>query len=190
MTLNPRLAKHSRVHPVRRTARVSVRLIRAALAMLLTLGVALTASACGMGVQTNRPYTPAEGVNFEVGTVQVRSLMILSKETGEGILVASLVSSAADSLVGASGTPIKPDSSPGAPFTAKIPAPIELKPNVLLVLTDLPLITMTSPDLVPGLTSNLVLRFSKSGELNVTVPVVTAEQPDYDTITPSAPPST
>ena len=55
--------------------------------------------------------------------------------------------------------------------------------------TDLPLITIKNPDVVPGLTAELVLRFSKAGEGTVIVPVVTADQPDYITITPSATPS-
>ena len=49
------------------------------------------AAACGFDVQTNQPYTPAEGVNYDVGNppVQVRNLMILSREDGVGFLSAT-----------------------------------------------------------------------------------------------------
>ena len=64
---------------------------RAAAALVLSVGL-LGAASCGMDVQTTRPYTPAEGVNVEVGrpAVQVRNLMILSREDGKGFLSATM----------------------------------------------------------------------------------------------------
>ena len=56
---------------------------------LLLLGRPARAASCGIDVQTTQPYTPAEGVNVNVGSpaVQVRNLMILSREDGDGLPV-------------------------------------------------------------------------------------------------------
>lgn len=165
-----------------RAARIPARL---ATALLLLLGLVLTATACGMYVQTNRPYTPADGVNVDTGTVRVRNLMILAKGDGTGFLSSSLTSTMKDTLTGVSGNPIKPDGSLGPKFTATMPAPVPLTNGVLVVLTNQPLITVTSPDLAPGLTAKMVLQFSQAGPLTINVPVVDANQPDYATISPS-----
>ena len=41
--------------------------LRALAALLLSLGLLLVAAACGIDAQTLRPYTPAEGINVDVG---------------------------------------------------------------------------------------------------------------------------
>ena len=46
-----------------------------------------------------------------------------------------------------------------------------------------------SPDLIVGADAQLTLTFSTAGDLNIRVPIVDANQPDYATITPSAAPS-
>ncbi len=79
-------------------------------------------------MQTNRPYTPAEGVNIDVGdpaipnkVVHVRNLAIISWAPGEGFLSGSIVTADRDSVDGCSGTPFKVDGTEGAPFTGTIP---------------------------------------------------------------------
>ena len=44
-----------------------VRALRCGTSLLLVIGLLLVSGACGQDVQTNRPYTPAEGVNVDVG---------------------------------------------------------------------------------------------------------------------------
>ena len=63
----------------------------------------LVVGACGTDAQTLRPYTPAEGVNVDVGdpsdaqsVVHVRNLLIISKAPGSGVLSASLVTDGRD----------------------------------------------------------------------------------------------
>lgn len=155
-------------------------------AVVVLTGVLL--AACGMRVQTNLPYTPADGVNFDVGQVKVRNLMILSRAPGEGYLSATLVASEADALVGVSGTAITVDGSDGTPITATLPAPIALEPGRAVVLTDQTLIVLRSADLKAGLTASLTLQFRTAGETTVRVPVVDGNQPDYATITPTPTP--
>jgi hypothetical protein len=170
----------------RSTGRATSRRSRPLLAVLLSLGLALSTASCGMNVQTNNPYTPAEGVNFDVGSVHIRNVMILSRTAGEGFLSASMVSAESDTLTQVTGTAIKSDGSPGSALTITLPQPVTVGGNKLVVLTDRqPLITVKSADLQSGLVARLVLTFSTAGEVTTTAPVVDANQQAYRTITPS-----
>lgn len=159
------------------------------------LGIALLAllSACGLNAQTTQPYTPAEGVNVNVGPtgewVQVRNLMILSSEDGTGYVSASVVAEERDALTAVAGHPFKPDGSPGAEFTTTMADPVALTPGELVVLTDRELIEVKSPDLIVGLDAELTLSFSVVGDQTIRVPVVDADQSAYATISPSPTPS-
>lgn len=168
------------------------RVHRSLVATLLGMALLAFMSACGMNAQTLQPYTPAEGVSFNVGPtgdwVQVRNLMVLSREDGVGYVSASIVAQQRDALTGISGQPIKIDSSPGAKFAVTMPDPVGLSPGLLVVLTDRELIEVKSADLVVGGEAELTLSFSTVGEHTIRVPVVDADQPDYATITPSPAP--
>src|SRR3712207_2591902 len=97
------------------------RLVRAAASALLT-AVLVLVGGCGLDAQTLQPYTPADGVNVNVGTVarvQVRNLLIISAEPGQGIVSASLTADAPDALVAVSGTASALDGS-GAPLTGTV----------------------------------------------------------------------
>ena len=163
---------------------------RLGLASLGLLTMALTATGCGMDVQTTRPYTPAIGVNFDAGDVQIRDLMILSRTAGRGFLSGTLTANAEDTLIGVSGNAYKSDGSDGTPLTVSV-QPIKVVPGASVVLTQRPLINVTSADIEAGLTAKMVLRFAKAGEVTTNAPVVDASLPQYATIspTPSATPS-
>ena len=171
--------------------------LRSALAAAALLAV-VPAAACGTDAQTLRPYTPTEGINFDVGdqtqpdsVVHVRNLLIISRSPGTGIVSASLVTSGRDTLVAVTGVPIKTDSSEGAPYTAKLPGPVQLANNAQVVLTDQqPLVTITGADgLAAGLLTNITLQFGKAGSFTTQTTVVDGTLPPYSTITPSASPS-
>jgi len=175
---------------IRSTVRAGGR--RGAVALLLAMGVLLTAGACGTDAQTLRPYTPAEGVNFDVGNpadfrnvVHVRNLLIISREPGQGVLSATLVTDGRDQLTGVTGNAIKVDGSPGAPFTATLTNTVSFANGAPLILTDGTPIAVNSPDLVAGLTANVTLRFRNAGEASAVVPVVDGNQPQYATISPA-----
>ena len=174
----------------------AARRLRAGLAVLLSLGLLVVVAACGMDVQTNQPYTPAEGINVDVGNpddpetvVHVRNLLIVSKAPGEGIVSASLVTDGQDQLTGITGVPIKADGSDGAPFTATIPSTISLADGQQVVLTDGTPITVKSADIAAGLSSNVTLTFQSAGEVTLKVPVMDGNEPQYATITPAPTPS-
>ena len=166
---------------------------RTLVATLLGTALLLLMSACGMDAQTAQPYTPAEGVNANVGPagewVQVRNLMILSREDGVGYLSGSLVAEERDALTAVAGHPFKLDASDGTAFKTTMPDPVGLSPGALVVLTDRELIEVSSPDLIVGADAELTLTFSTVGEYTVRVPVVDADQPDYKSISPSPTPS-
>jgi hypothetical protein len=169
------------------TRRTGIRGLTAVLATVLLL----CAAACGFDVQTNRPYTPAQGVNDNVGdpVVQVRNLMVLSRENGIGYLSATLTAADRDALVTVAGKPVKADYSDGTPFQVTLPDPVGLAPGAVVILTQRPLIQLKSADLVVGIEAEVTLTFSNAGTLTRRVPVVNADEQPYATISPSAAPS-
>ena len=171
--------------------------VRRLAGLLAALGLLLAVAACGTGAQTLRPYTPAEGVNLDVGdqydlqsVVHVRNLLIISKEAGSGVLSATLVTDGRDQLTGVSGFAIKADGSQGAPLTVTLTNTVSIANRAQVVLTDQTRIGVRSRDLLAGLTASLTLTFAKAGEATVIVPVVDGTQPQYATISPAPTPST
>ena len=166
-------------------------------AFLVVLGLVLAVGACGTDAQTLQPYTPAEGVNLDVGdsydpesVVHVRNLLIISKEPGSGILSASLVTDGRDQLREITGFAIKSDGSQGAPIRVTLTNTVSIANRAQIVLTDQTPISVTSADLAPGLTASLTLTFANAGEATVIVPVVDGNLPEYASISPAPTPST
>lgn len=168
-------------------------------AAVVALVAVLPAAACGTNAQTLKPYTPAEGVNFDVGdtavpdsVIHVRNLLVISRSPGTGIISATVVTSGTDSLVAVSGVPYRADSSKGTPFTAVIPGQrVLLSNNAQVVLTTAPeLITVTgATGLQAGLDADVTLQFTKAGSFTARTTVVDGKLPPYTEITPSANPS-
>jgi hypothetical protein len=166
-------------------------------ALLLAVGLLLTTGACGTDAQTLRPYTPAEGINLDVGNpldpksvVYVRNLLIISKAPGRGVLSATLLTDGRDQLTEVTGTAIKVDGTVGAPFSASLANTVSLANGAPIVLTDGTPIAVNSPDLAAGLSANVTLQFRNAGEATAVVPVVDGNEPQYATISPAPTPST
>jgi hypothetical protein len=166
-------------------------------ALLLAVGLLLVTGACGTNAQTLRPYTPADGINLDVGNpsdstnvVYVRNLMIISRAPGQGVLSATLMTYGRDELTGVTGTAIKVDSTTGSPFTATLTNTVSFANGAPIVLTDGSPIAVNSPDLASGLSANITLQFRKAGEATLVIPVVDGNDPYYATITPAPTPST
>jgi len=176
---------------VERPGHARPRLGRAAAALVLTTGLLLGSAGCGMDAQTLKPYTPGEGINLDIGdpakpnqVVHVRNLLVISKTEGTGVISATMVTNDRDQLTALSGAPIKVDGSQGAPFTAKLPNTVALANRAQVVLTSGQPITVTSPDIVPGLTATLTLAFKNPGTVSTTVPVADGNEGQYTSITP------
>lgn len=164
---------------------------RGARMLVAGVGTALLLAGCGFDAQTLQPYTPAHGVNATAGPVKVRNLLVVSDAQGKGIVSASLVSPDADRLTAVSGTPIKADGTTGSPLQVSSTTQVALQPNQLVVLTEpQPVIQVSSPDLTPGLTVNLTLRFSSGVETTLIAPVASFTDPIYATVSPTPMPST
>jgi hypothetical protein len=164
-------------------------------ALLSVLGLLLGLGACGTDAQTLKPYTPAEGVNLDVGNptdyeevVHVRKLLIISREPGSGILSASIVTDGRDQLTEVSGFAIKSDGTQGAPLTVKLTNTVSIANRAQVVLTDSP-ISVESADLVPGLTASITLTFANAGEATVIAPVVDGKAGHYASISPEPTPT-
>ena len=170
--------------------------LRGGASLLIVIGLLLASVACGQNVQTTRPYTPGEGVNVDVGdpampdkVVHVRNLAIISFAPGEGILSGSIVTADRDALTAVSGKPLKVDGTEGAPFTATIPNTVSVANGALVVLTDQAPITLTSPDLAPGLDAIVTLAFQNAGEVTLRVPIVDGNEGPYVSLKPTPTPS-
>lgn len=151
----------------------------------LCVPLALALTGCGMNVQTLQPYTPAEGVNSSTGPVMVRNLLIVADNTGRGVVSASLVTYGDDTLTAVAGVPQKSDGTPGSPLVVTTTGlPVQLSSNTLVVLTNPPVrVAVTSPDLKPGLLADVTLTFAKAGPVKLVAPVVSASEPEYESIT-------
>jgi hypothetical protein len=180
----------------RRSEGVGPLTLTRAAALLLTVGLVLVTGACGRNAQVLRPYTPAEGVNLDVGNradpksvVHVRNLLVIAKAPGQGVLSATIVTDGRDELTAVTGNAIKVDGSAGASFTATLKNTVSFANGTPIVLTDGSPITLRSADLAPGLTANLKLQFQNAGEATAVVPVADGNEPQYASITPAPLPS-
>ncbi len=186
-------------HRARRRRPARTAATRAALAGAALVAVLPTA-ACGFGAQTFRPYTPAEGVNFDVGNqsipdsvIHVRNLLIISRSPGEGIVSATMVTAGRDSLTSVTGAPylVNGDKA-AASFVAQVPGGrVLLTNNAQVVLTNQqPFITISNtPGLRAGLDAEVTVTFAKAGSYTTRTPVVDGNVPPYTGVTPSASPS-
>lgn len=170
--------------------------LRDGASLLVALGLLLLVGACGFNVQTNRPYTPSEGVNADVGdpanpnnVVHVRNVAIICWAPGEGVVSGSIVTAGRDSLTAVTGMPIKADGTEGAPFTGTIPSTVAVANGLQVVLTDAPPIVVKSPDIMPGLDAIVTLQFENAGEVTLRAPIVDGNESQYVSLKPSATPS-
>ncbi len=169
--------------------------VRGLAGLLAVLGLMLAVGGCGTDAQTLKPYTPAEGVNFDVGNsydldsvVHVRNLLIISKQPGSGVLSASLVTDGRDQLTDITGFAIKSDGSRGAPLRVNLTNTVSIANRAQVVLTDSP-ISVESADLAPGLTASITLTFANAGEATVIAPVVDGNEGQYTSISPEPTPT-
>lgn len=184
-------------HRARRPWHARTGRVRAVLAAVAVAAV-LPAGACGFGAQTFKPYTPSEGVNFDVGdpqdpsvVVHVRNLLIISRSPGTGIVSGTIVTAGNDTLSAVSGVPYLADGSKGGAFTASIPQPITLTRDAQVVLTNQqPFVTITGASgLQAGLDADVTVQFAKAGTYSTRTTVVDGNLPPYTGISPSASPS-
>jgi hypothetical protein len=176
-------------------ARARGQRLRRTASLLLVVGLLFFASACGRA-QTSQAYTPAEGVNVDVGdlsdpnkVVHVRNVAIISWAPGEGIVSGSIVTAGRDALTAVSGIPIKADGTEGVPFTGTIPNTVSVANGFQVVLTDQAPIVVKSPDIKAGLDAIVTLQFENAGEVTLRAPIVDGNEAPYASLKPSPAPS-
>lgn len=165
---------------------------RSAVAVVMSAGLAMGLASCGFNAQTLQPYTPAEGVNANIGEnpdtsmplVKVRNLMVISKTDGEGFVSGQLTSDEGDTLTGMTAVALGADASPSGDLTVDFPGDVEVKPHEAVQLSDTVHIKVTGDELVSGFTAEITLTFEKAGETKVIVPLVDGNKPDFKTVQP------
>ncbi|WP_375425830.1 hypothetical protein [uncultured Friedmanniella sp.] len=156
-------------------------------ALLLSVTLTALVAGCGFDAQTNKPYTPADGTNADIGTdgsLKIRNLVIISRTEGEGVVSASLVGNTDDQLTSVSVTPIKVDGTAGSPVTAAPATPLQLGSGSFTVLTNLAPLSVKAADLTPGLTATVTMTFAKAGPVTLNCPVVDGTIPPWSQVTP------
>lgn len=83
-----------------------------------------TLTSCGFDYATNRPYTPAEGVNNAEGDVKVLNAVVVAAQPDSGTFIATLSSDAEEEVTfegvsGAGGNTIEPDDFTGVEIPAR-----------------------------------------------------------------------
>ena len=148
--------------------RLSRRKLATAIGALVLAVPAL--SACGFNYATEREYTPANGTNYQHGTVDVLNAVIVAEEDGSGTFVASLSNNAPDEAIAFESLSFGSNSTiEVAPFD-----PVEVQPQSLVNLGDGQGIKV-SGDIVKGDFIELSLAFSNGETADMDVPVVAAE---------------
>lgn len=176
---------------VQRSCRVRTR--PAVVAVLLAAVTGLLTS-CGLDAQTLQPYTPALGINVNVGAdhqVKVRNLMLITDEGGRGVVSATVYAERPDALTTLSGAVDAMDGD-GQPLTAFLPAPVTVPRFSHVILTDLDVpLTLTGPGLRPGLAAEVTLGFRDAGSVTVIVPIMSTDisylddATEFETIPPA-----
>ena len=116
----------------------------------------------------------------------MRNLFILADDQGAGFLSASMiVDGGEDTLRSVSGVALKVDGTAGGELAVGSFTPISIGSSNLVVLINLAPITISSPDLKPGVGARLVLTFAQAGSSTIDVPVIDTNDPVYAGVTPS-----
>lgn len=153
--------------------------LRMGAAAMALAAVALTGC---VSTNTARPYTPGVGVNADQSHVKLRGLTVVSNAEGRGVLAGAVDSRRDDTLTKVSGFATDSDfQDQGSLQTGS--ATISIPAGTLVSLSEQK-ISLSSEELKPGLYARVVFTFEKAGEVAVLVPVVDAENPDYESIQP------
>ena len=156
------------------------------LLVLLAGASLLLGSGCGFDAQTMQPYSPAMGVSANTGAdggIHVRNLLLVSREDGQAFLSASLLADRPAALTGVSGMVFDRDNIRGVPLTSNLREPLPLIPGEWAILTERPVVRVTSPILRPATNVLLELRFADAGTVELWVPVY-RDQNEFQTVAP------
>ncbi len=148
-----------------------------ALAAVLTLGACATRSP----MQTTEPYSAADGVPVDLGTVQVRGLVIVSKAKGEaGVLVGQVVNSSGKAAR------LTMTTTDGKPLTTSAGAPLVVEAAPGSTSLGDAQVTLDPVDVIPGSVVRMAIQSDAGGTAQAAVPVLSPAG-YYSTITPTAP---
>lgn len=155
-----------------RTAIVSVTrsLVRS---VTVAAAVALLAG-CGVmsPMQTEVDYVPADGLPVDLGTVQVRNLLVVSSAKGEAGLVSAYVVNDGDNEA-----TVTISAADGSTATATV------APHGTVTLSSEEPVRLANVDVSPGSLLDLHIGTAQSGPTNISVPVLPPTGP-YESLKP------
>ncbi len=146
----------------------------------LAAAVVLGATGCSMisPQATQIEYAASDGINLNVGDLDVRNALIIADEDGEdGNLVVAIVNTTSDSQ-----TLQLEIHTTGAPITESIRVPANS--TVSLGTADTDPLLLEGIDTMPGATLEVAFSASGSGAVLGTVPVLDGELPQYSDLAP------
>lgn len=161
--------------------------VRAATTLAKTLATSVAAAAVLSGcqvmspLQTTVPYQPADGVAVDLGAVQIRDLVVISRARGKAGTLSGMVVNNGTEPVTVSFAAAAAAAAPGDSVMAQAPA--EKQTRLSGVPGTAP-VTLPSIDVAPGGIIRLTVSTPAGGASDVSVPVLL---PDgiYATITPA-----
>ena len=156
------------------------------LGLATTALVAATAlSSCGFNYPTDRVYTPAAGVNYREGTVDVLNAAVVSAQANAGTFIATFNNNSTSKTV--TLTSISGDGSAVGIVNAK---PLAIKPGAFVNLATTGGVPLTGT-FQAGQVVQMTLTFDNGQSANLQVPVVNdaGQWAGLDQSTPSATPS-
>ncbi len=161
----------TRIRSPRRTIAVAV------LAVALPLAGGLAGCSATNPIQTQRQYSPADGVRSTLGPLQTTNLLVVGTAKGK-------VAALSGGLVNTGTDPLTVDVSvSGASSTFTVP------PNgSVLIGTGSDkgrTMTIDSLDVDPGALTTVTLKVASAGSSTVQVPVVDGTLPQYTSVLPS-----
>lgn len=153
------------------------------LGLATTALVAATAlSSCGFNYPTDRIYTPAAGVNYRQGTVDVLNAAVVSKQDNAGTFIATFSNNSQSKTVTLNS--ISGDGSAVGIVNAK---PLAIKPNAFVNLATKGGVPVTGT-FQPGQLVTMTLTFDNGQSATMDIPVVAdaGQWAGLDQSTPSA----
>ncbi|TDW29535.1 hypothetical protein [Cryobacterium psychrophilum] len=152
--------------------------------VVIAAGILIGTSACGFGAPqaTLIQYDPSDGVSGDVGDVAIRNAMLLSAdgETATLLVTAVNVGDTAESLT------VQYDAN-GKKVTELVT--VRANSSVTIGAKNEPNVTLENIDTAPGDLFPVFFQYGEETGVQLLLPVLTGEQPEYQGLLPAGAPS-
>ncbi len=152
--------------------------VRALAATAVAAALLVGTAGCGVFVDTAtlKPYAASDGVNASVGGIELRNLLVITDETGDGSLIGAVVN----------------NSKAAAHLTVELRGSTTVTETVavetgvtLLGVKDATATIFAGADLVAGQYATIYVQYGSADGVEITVPVLDGTDPLYAPYTPT-----